>query len=1012
MKPTQVRTWYQLDTLVSASTLVLMLASIVIADPPLLTDRPHDADASQKNHSTDDIAKQLRVRQGFEVRLVAAEPDVVDPVSAAWSYDGRLWVVEMSDYPQPRPNQIQRNGRIRVLSNRDANGGFRSVKTFAHGLDFATGVLPWRDGAIVTLAGQIVFLRDLDGDGQADAREVWFEGFTVDNEQLRANHPTLGPDGWVYVAGGLRGGEINAVDPRFKSKTAPVKLSGRDFVFNPNGGDWGTVSGDSQHGLTIDDFNRRIGCSNRNPAIEAVISTEVIDHDPFLTPRDALSDVGRAGFESEVHPISEAWTTSNLHAGQFSAACGVFAPGWTNDEHGSEWLLVCEPTGSLVQRQRLRIKEGIWKSERESIDSEWLACGDDWFRAVDLLPDVGGGILVIDMARAVIEHPHWAPPELKDRPDTFAGNDLGRIWMVHQATGAIEPLAIVDDAAALEAIVARDPLPRALASAYWYQHYSTDAVPDEATSGSLTRIVTSHTTPTASKSRVALLLNRWGLMTQELHESLSSSDNDRIRALAIGLRADNDPDRLPLLSRDKLMSAFSDDSPTVRRVALETFVASTDSSDVDDVTVGRLARLAGRDGNDRWMQKLLTAVPAESAFELLSASLDDNVVGSTEQPSTEVLEGWMRRAAAKDRERAAGILIRWTRKILAKTEDGSTISGVDREMQSLVMRVAAAWQTGSRNIARGRRHDSIPSDETEDTFWVIDALAIAIAVDDQHAVAARLDAIAWMGELVSLPTELRGLVDSRVAAAVRAAAFGWLFRRDVEWAKHYLLEHVDSLAPSDRVAIVDAIRRDSETGMWLLTQISNQGIARTFVDPASMDWFRGHSDSRLAQLGRETFAPPGDVMAVLREYSSSTMQLDTADLASGKALFAQHCANCHRIADVGHAMGPDISDSREKTPEALLSAILDPSAAIDASYASYQLLTVGGEAISGLLADESGDAVTLRIAGGQIRRIERDDIEHLRASSSSLMPEGFQRSIDVSQMRDLIAYLKRWRYGS
>ncbi|TWU17220.1 Cytochrome c [Novipirellula galeiformis] len=956
------------------------------------------ASVDAAKHTPENSAKQLKVREGLEVRLAAAEPDVVDPVSAAWSTDGKLWVVEMSDYPMPKPGQTERHGRIRVLSDRDASGRFKSSVTFADGLDFATGILPWQNGAIVTLAGEIVYLRDDNGDGQADTREVWFKGFTTGNEQLRANHPRLGPDGWVYVANGLRGGEIIAVDPRFRASKTPLKLQGRDFVFDPHGGEWGTVSGNSQHGLTIDGFNRRFGCSNRNPAIESVLSADVIDRDPFLTPGDAIADVGKSGFNSEVHPISNAWTTSNLHAGQFSAACGVTAPGWAIDDT-SEWLLVCEPTGSLVQRQRMHWGNGTWKSEREANEAEWLASSDDWFRAVDLVPDVDGGVLVVDMVRAVIEHPHWAPIELQNRPDTWDGKELGRIWQVHVPNKQIKSVAVRDDASALEAIVSEDLLSRMLASDHLLAHYSPAAPPQANVIDSLARLLSDSAVAGESKARIAMLLNRWGALTPTQHASLLGEQDDRVRALAIKMRQGNRFDGNPVSSTAMLFSAFDDSALIVRQAALETLVASVDASELNDAKISQLVSLAIRDREAPWVLKLLTALPNEFASELLSASLPTPQSRATAVIPTSVFEGWMRRVSAKDPQRATELLVNWL------SEAMPTGAAADQATQALVMQMAAAWSKGG-----GAKGTTSLSKEAADRITALDSLAASIAINDKHAVGTRLDAIEWCRKQPEFATELRALVDKAVDTTVRAAAYRVLMQRDTEWTKQQVLDQAESISPTDRVAVVTAVRGSVQTATWLLTEIGQGNLPRTFVDPSSMDWFRRHSDADLAKLGRETFAPAGDVLEVLREYESAAKEIETADVVQGKALFAQHCANCHRIDEVGHVVGPDISDSRTKTPEALLAAILDPSAAIDASYASYSILTVDGEAVSGLLAGESSDSVTLVIPGGHTRRFEREDIEIFRASSVSLMPEGMQRVMNVEQMRNLIGYLKRWRY--
>ncbi|MCO8125101.1 c-type cytochrome [Stieleria sp. TO1_6] len=958
---------------------------------------PKQTMSAPLDHSPDRTATHLQVRDGFTVRLAVAEPDVIDPVSAAWGIDGKLWVVEMPDYPHPRPDQTELHGRIRVLSDRDASGRFQQATTFASGLDFATGILPWRDGAIVTLAGQIVFLQDTDGDGKSDSQQVWFSGFTIDNEQLRANHPTLGPDGLVYVAGGLRGGQITAASDRFNARTKPISLQNRDFYFDPHGGDWGTVSGKSQHGLTIDDFNRRIGCSNRNPAIESTIAADVIDRDPYLTATDGIADVGRSGFESHVVPISNAWTTSNLHAGQFSAACGVSAPGW-NASKDSEWLLVCEPTGSLVQRQSLRLDGGSWHSEREHQPSEWLACADDWFRPVDLVPDFSSAVLVVDMSRAVIEHPHWAPPELKNRPDTWDGNDQGRIWQVYANDAVPQTHPVDDDDAALAAITSTDPLLRLLASAYWYSNYTPDSLPADSVMESLTMQLDQTQLPSGGRARIAWLLNRWDRLSETQRTRLTSDDDPRLRSLAVGLRMDNRPDGAPRFQVRQLTTALSDPAVLVRQSALQGIALSVDQSILDDALVQALLTVARRDKDHPLVRKLLMSIPGSCAGDLLMAGL----TGSPGMP-WEVMEGWMLRAAAEYPDRSGARLADWI--------EQADLDGQANDA-ALAMQLVTAWRKGAGTKNHSEPWDAQRMRAALNRFSVIDQVALLIATDDHYATPTRMNALDWCRALDPLPAGLRALVEPDSPPALRAAAYRMLLQQDTQWAQQYVLEQANATTPSDRAAIVSAVKQQLPLAVWLLTKIDKNELPRTFVDPAAMDWFRNHSDSKLAALGKQTFAPPGDVADALQKYTPALQQIETADVVRGKALFAQHCASCHRIESVGQVVGPDISDSRTKTPESLLAAILDPSAAIDASFVTYIVLTIDGETITGLLAGESSDAITLQLPGGETRRIERDEIEIFRPSDISLMPSGLQRVMDVSQMRDLIGYLKRWRYAT
>ena len=157
--------------------------------------------------SPEEGLKSIRVPDGFKVELVACEPNVIDPVAIDWDLAGRLWVVEMADYPSGMDNKEKPGGRVRVLEDADGDGRYEKSTLFADGLNFPTGLLTWRDGVIVTAAPDVLFLKDTDGDGKADSTEKLLSGLNEGNQQLRANGLRWGLDNRVYcAAGGHHGG--------------------------------------------------------------------------------------------------------------------------------------------------------------------------------------------------------------------------------------------------------------------------------------------------------------------------------------------------------------------------------------------------------------------------------------------------------------------------------------------------------------------------------------------------------------------------------------------------------------------------------------------------------------------------------------------------------------------------------------------------------------------------------------------------------------------------------------
>src|SRR5688500_17618605 len=226
---------------------ICLLRTIATAAAPALADEQPSPQSPVGPEAAIDF---MRVAPGLKVELVACEPEVVDPVAIRFDERGRMWVVQMGDYPNgPEPGQPPLS-QIRILEDRDGDGRYETATTFADKLLFATGVQPWSVGrslrerqengdsrsesstlgAFVTLAGKVVYMQDTDGDLRADQIEPWYLGFMEENPQLRANHPRLGLDNQIYIANGLRGGAI--VDARHPDEK-PLSISGMDFRFDP-----------------------------------------------------------------------------------------------------------------------------------------------------------------------------------------------------------------------------------------------------------------------------------------------------------------------------------------------------------------------------------------------------------------------------------------------------------------------------------------------------------------------------------------------------------------------------------------------------------------------------------------------------------------------------------------------------------------------------------------------------------------------------------------------------------
>ena len=183
--------------------------------------------------------------------------------------------------------------------------------------------------SIVTCAPDVLLLRDTDGDGKADSREVLLTGFaTNQSTQLRVNQPLLAQDGWVYLASGLSGGSITS--PK-RPGDRPLELRG-DLRFRPDTGEYESIDGKSQFGQSFDDYGHRFGVHNRVQCQHFVLPSRYLARNPLLASPGVLQNTPElvenpllrgGGGAARIYPISANVTTADSHAGTYSAACAV-----------------------------------------------------------------------------------------------------------------------------------------------------------------------------------------------------------------------------------------------------------------------------------------------------------------------------------------------------------------------------------------------------------------------------------------------------------------------------------------------------------------------------------------------------------------------------------------------------------------------------------------------------------------------------------------------------------------
>ncbi|MBL9126693.1 MAG: VCBS repeat-containing protein, partial [Verrucomicrobiales bacterium] len=346
--------------------------------------------------SPEDALASFRVRPGFRVELVAAEPVVVDPVAFDWGPDGRFWVVEMRDYPLGVDGKGKPGGVVKVLEDADGDGRYDRAVPFLEGIAYPTSVMAWKRGVLIAAAPDLLYAEDTDGDGRSDRTEVVLTGFVPGNQQHRFNGFEWGLDGWVYAANGDSGGKV-----RRGAGGPEISIGGRDLRFRPDTGELETVSVQTQYGRRRDDWGNWFGNNNPTWLWQVVVPEHYLRRNPKLAVKRVSRVLANYENSTRVFPASEAQVRPNQPWSLNHVTSGCSPSPYRDDWFGPDFstsVFICEPVHNVVHREVLYPDGAVWGSRRAAGEetSEFLASTDNWFRPVTVRTGPDGALYVAD----------------------------------------------------------------------------------------------------------------------------------------------------------------------------------------------------------------------------------------------------------------------------------------------------------------------------------------------------------------------------------------------------------------------------------------------------------------------------------------------------------------------------------------------------------------------------------------------------------------------------------------
>jgi putative membrane-bound dehydrogenase-like protein len=931
--------------------------------------------------------RSIRTRPGFQVELVASEPLVQSPIAFAWGPDSKFWVVEMGDYPLGLENKGKPGGRIKYLEDTDGDGRYDKATVFLDGLSYPTSVLPWRKGVLVTCAPEIFYAEDTKGTGNADLRVPLFTGFQQGNPQHRINSLIWGLDNWIYCANGDSGGGIKSV----KTGTR-INLSGRDLRIRPDDGALDAQTGQTQYGRCRDDWGDWFGCNNSNPMYQFVLADNYIRRNPHLAPPDSRVQVSVKPGAAPVFPISRTLPRFNDPEAfnHFTSACSAIV--YRDELFGSAFshsTFVSEPVHNLIHREILSAKGVTFTSRRapDEQDCEFLASSDNWFRPASIQTGPDGALWVADMYRAVIEHPEWIPADWQKRIDLRAGADKGRIYRVYPVGARLRSIPRLDHLDTAQLVASLDS-PNG-----WQRDTAQQMLlwcKDPAAVPLLERMTTDCQRP-LGRLHALCTLDGLSALTPAILLRALSDPHPGVRRHAVRL-CEGRLAKAPDLG-EALLKRIHDADPHVRMQLAYTL------GEWDDARAGEaLGQLALRDAGDRFLTAaVMSSVNRKNLDRVLLAVMKGSektpppptLLGSLLQLAnglghTKALAALLQTIGTPEKDRYAP----WQFTTLAGLLDAldAPLSLLHNKNASTEMAAALKQVSGLFRAARA-------------------ALANERATQDEKRRAIRL-----LGRGLDHQQEdlnaLAELLVPQTPEALQAAAVAALGRLRSPRVPELLLRGWKAFVPALRQQVLGVlITRDK----WLsaaLDAMENKTIAPSEIDAVLRQRLLQHRSTEVRRRATKLFADAinTDRQKVIDTYQS-VLTL-SGDAKNGAEAFRKNCAACHQLGGVGNTVGPDLASLGDKSPPALLIAILDPNRAVEARYVGYTATTKGGLTFTGVLAAETGNSITLVSTDGKQNVILRSDLDELTSTGKSAMPEGLEKEIKPQDMADLIAHIR------
>lgn len=949
--------------------------------------------------STEQALATFEVAEGFELELVAAEPLLADPIAIAFDPQGRMLVVEMIDYSEQATEKL---GRISRLTDTDQDGRMDQSEVLGSGISWPTALGITEKGIVVVHPPKMSLIREIKTqEATKFIIEELFDGFARNNVQGMANSFHWGLDQRLHLSTSSNGASLTGL-----GLVKTLELRGRDVGFDPLS--WKTFDepGGGQHGMDFNPWGDKFISSNSDHLQQIVAWNEPWIQEARNSDSPAWKrSIAVDGPQADVYRLSpvEGWrewrtqlrTAQGINgpiegggrpAGYFTGATGVVIydgdQWYAKGEQVDPIAIVADVGGNLVHRKKLIQNQLQWKGYRIDEKSEFVRSSDLWFRPVQFSDGPDGCLYIVDMYREVIEHPLSLPEPIKSQLDLTSGRDRGRVWRIKRkdlpVRRSIESLSSMSPDKLVSQIAHRNGWHRETASRLIYERQLIDAI------APLRAMVKNGEFAESRLQALATLRSLPGGVDVPTLLIGLRDEHPRVRQHAVQLLDQFDPSDSDSASIKAILPSLLSDKSLYVRFSLAGRMGRWEME--DESRAKSLRALIGEDWNCDELRFAVEHAMGKGSRSLLLAILSEPKL---EAPKLRWLQSCMFKIAQQDGfEKLLSVIDDACKTNSDRTTPllsalGGYVRKVQGSLSSSDRSLLAVW---SMNHGVSALEDLLSgkSDQALDAASICVLLA---GVDSEVKTK-------WMGKILQKETAIN-LQQSAIQA--------WL-ANDIELAK-YVLERHDQLVPEVHSELLRSLARRSELCDLLFQSLNENKVTASQVPTDVWTLLEQQKPDQKERLRELRGTSSNAVWESIAERYKAAWR-ESPDLSRGKDLFKKHCAACHKLGGLGNEIGPGLASILSKSNEQIALSIVEPSREVDPKYQVYQLQTLDGELIVGILEESNAASITVRDNRGERRSVQRSDVDSFSTSGKSLMPEGLIEQIDPTALNDLIGFLR------